>query len=211
VHTGIPDAAQAVSFGVVAPELPPEYGFELHGTSVGWQELGDLARQAQTVLLTQYEPTRIHLVEAGAVGEDAPTGTPLATFGHSSGEGGRLALLNATPVCSENGRVRLTLLWQAETNISRDVTLFAHLLDTSGTLVAQADGYPLLGMQPFWTWRPGDIVRDERYFAPAPGHDYTIRLGIWELATQEHWHAESHPDGVVVLRVRCPETTGQHE
>jgi hypothetical protein len=209
VHTGIPDAAEAVSFGFVAPEIPPDYGFELHGRPVGWQELGDLARQAQAVYLTQYAPERIRLVEAGAVGVEVSADTPLAYFAHSSGEGGRLALLNATPSCDASGQVRITLLWRAETDISKDVTLFAHLMDPAGTLVAQADGYPLLGMQPFWTWRPGDVVRDERYIAPVPSSDYTIRLGLWELATREHWQAEGHPDGVVVLSVHCPQTTGR--
>jgi hypothetical protein len=204
VHTGIPDAAQAISFGFVAPEFPPDYGFELHGRPVGWQELGDMARQAQAVYLTNYEPGRIHLIEAGAVGEDASADTPLAYFAHSSGEGGRLALLDATPLCDANGRVRITLTWRAETDISTDVTLFVHLVDPAGALVAQADGYPLLGMQPFWIWRPGDVVRDERYIAPVPSSDYSIRLGIWELATQEHWSAEGHSDGVVVLPIHCP-------
>jgi hypothetical protein len=77
-------------------------------------------------------------------------------------------------------------------------------VDPAGALVAQADGYPLLGMQPFWIWRPGDVVRDERYIAPVPNSDYSIRLGIWELATQEHWSAEGHSDGVVVLPIHCP-------
>ena len=113
-------------------------------------------------------------------------------------------MLDATPFCDETGRVRITLLWRAETDISKDITLFAHLVDPTGTLVAQADGYPLLGMQPFWIWTPGDVVRDERYIASVPSNDYTIRLGIWELATQEHWQAKGYPDGVVVLSVRCP-------
>jgi hypothetical protein len=216
VHTGIPDAAQAISFGVVAPELS-DYGYELHGRPVGWQELGDMARQSRAVYLTQYEPARIRLSEAGAVGQDTFTGTPLAYFGHSSGEGGRLALLDAKPSCDETfagdgtERVHLTLLWRAETDISRDVTLFAHLMDSTGTLVAQGDGYPLLGMQPFWIWKPGEVVRDERYFAPTPGKAYTIRLGIWELATREHWQAEGHPDGVVLLVIDCSQPSAQNK
>jgi hypothetical protein len=208
VHTGIADAAQAVSFGVVAPELPPDYVYELYGTPVGWQDLGEMARRAETVYLTRYEPGRIYLMEAGAVGEKTSSDTPLATFSHSSGEGGQLSLMNAAPTCDKAGHVRLTLTWQAETDISKDVTLFAHLMDPQGTLVAQADGYPLLGMQPFWVWKPGETVRDERYFGPATDENLTIRLGIWELATQEHWQAEGHPDGVVQLSVRCYPSAG---
>jgi len=198
VHTGIPDAAEAVSFGVVAPEPLPDYSVQLHGDPVGWQELAAAARKANTVYLTRYEPERITLVEAGAVGVEAPPGEPLARFGE------RVTLLEAIPTCDEAGRMHLTTHWRVESAVETDATVFAHLLDARSTLVAQADGYPLLGMQPFWVWQPGEVVRDVRHFDPVPGGDYTIRLGLWELATGEHWAAEGYADGVVLLPVQCP-------
>jgi len=82
--------------------------------------------------------------------------------------------------------------------------VFVHLLGPDGTLLAQADGYPLLGMLPFWLWEPGEIVRDVRDLGSVPAGEYTIRLGMWELATGKHWPAAGHPDGTVHLAVRCP-------
>jgi hypothetical protein len=198
VHTGISDAAKAVSFGAVAPEALPEYSVQLHGDPVGWQELAESARQARGVYLTRYEPERITLIEAGALGVEAPPGEPLAYFA------GRVALLDATATCDESGQVHLTAHWQAESAVETDATVFAHLLNTKGALSTQADGYPLLGMQPFWMWKPGEVVRDVRHFTPVASGDYTIRLGLWEPASEERWLAEGYADGVVLLSVRCP-------
>jgi hypothetical protein len=198
VHTGISNAAEAVSFGVVAPEPLSRYSVQLHGDPVGWQELSEAARKAGTIYLTRYEPERITLAEAGAVGVDAPPGEPVTRFGD------RVALLEATPTCDERGQVHLTAHWQAESAIETDATAFAHLLNAENVLVAQADGYPLLGMQPFWVWEPGEVVRDVRHFTPVASGDYTIRLGLWEPASGERWPAEGYTDGIVLLSVRCP-------
>ncbi|MBN1812104.1 MAG: hypothetical protein JXA14_09740 [Anaerolineae bacterium] len=197
VHTGIHDGAEAVSFGVVAPEPSPDHSYQLHGDAVGWQELTKAARKASTVYLTEYGPDRITLAEAGAVGVTAPPGEPLAHFGE------RVTLLGATPTCDEAGRVHLTTHWQAKSTVETDATVFAHLLNAKGALIAQADGYPLLGMQPFWVWTPGEVVRDVRHFEAVPSGNYVIRLGLWELATGERWSAAGHADGVVLLSVRC--------
>jgi hypothetical protein len=202
VHTGIHGGADDVSFGVVAPEPSPDYSYQLHGDAVGWQELAEAARKASAVYLTQYEPDRIYLAEAGAIGVTAPPGEPLACFGE------RVVLLDATSTCDEIGRVHLTTHWQVENTVETDVTVFAHLVSAEGAVIAQADGYPLLGMQPFWVWTPGEVVRDVRHFGPAPGRDHTIRLGLWEMATGERWPAAEHTDGVILLTVHCSQPAG---
>jgi hypothetical protein len=197
VHTGIRGGADDVSFGVVAPEPSPDYNYLLHGDAVGWKELTEAARKANAIYLTQYEPGRIYLAEAGAIGVTAPPGEPLARFGE------RVVLLDATPTCDELGQVHLTMHWQVENKVETDVTVFAHLLNARGAVIAQADGYPLLGMQPFWVWTPGEVVRDVRHFGPISSEEYTIRLGLWELATGERWPAAGHTDGIILLPVHC--------
>ncbi len=118
--------------------------------------------------------------------------------------GDRVTLLDTTRACDGSGRVHLTTYWRIEANVKTDVTVFAHLLDSDGALVAQADGSPLLGMFPFWLWNPGEVARDARHFDSVPAGEYTIRLGLWELATGERWLADGHPDGVLTLSIRCP-------
>lgn len=199
VHTGIHAAAEAVAFGVAAVDEPAGYTYQTFGRAVGWEELAAAVRRPRAVYLTRYEPERIRLVVAGgAVGQAAGIGQALAHFGE------RVALLQATGSCNEAGQIHLTLYWQVEKRVETDAAVFAHLLDSQGTLVTQADGYPLLGMLPFWLWESGQIVRDVRHFDPVAAGEYTIRLGMWELATGEHWPAIAHPDGVVLLPIRCP-------
>jgi len=206
VHTHLHDAAEAVAFGAVAVDEPPGYTYRLFGPLVGWEELATAARQARAVYLTRYGPEHIRLLEAG--GLSSSTGEKaLARFGD------RVALLDATRTCDEVGRVRLTTYWRTEAAVETDVTIFAHLLGPDGTLVAQADGYPLLGMLPFWVWEPGEVVRDVRYFDPMPSGEYTIELGVWEPATGERWSAVGSPDtplpdNVWSLPVHCPSMPG---
>ena len=198
VHTGIPDAARAVAFGIVATDHPPGYTYELFGQAAGWEELAEAARQAETVYLARYEPTRIRMVEAGGMAELPVPDEPLALFG------GRVALLDTAYTCDKIGNVHLTTYLQAKVMVKTDVTLFAHLLDSQGKLVSQADGYPLLGMLPLWLWERGETARDVRHFGPIPAGEYTLRLGMWELATGKHWSAAGYPDGVVLIPVHCP-------
>ncbi len=198
VHTGLRDAARAVAFGIVAADQPTSYSYQLFGQTVGWEEVMSAARQARAVHLTRYEDERIYLVEAGGVEERASYGEPLARFGD------RVTLLNARGTCDEDGQVRIVARWQIEEKVESDATIFAHLLRPDGTLVAQADGYPLRGMLPFWLWERGEVVRDVRRFAPAPPGEYVVKMGVWDLASGERWPADGDRDGAVMLTVDCP-------
>jgi hypothetical protein len=197
VHTDGNSAAEAVAFGIAAVNKPAGYTYRLFGHEVGWVELAAAIRQARTVYLTRYEEERIHLIQAGGPREPTP-GEPMAHFRD------HVTLLDAKGTCDEAGQVGLTAHWRVEPGLGTDVTIFVHLLDASGTVVIQADGYPLLGLLPFWLWEPGEVMRDVRHFDPMPPGEYTIRLGLWELATGEHWLATDHQDGVILLPVRCP-------
>ena len=202
VHTGIRDAAEAISFGIVAADEPPGYTYQLFGPSVGWEELASAVRRARSVYLARYEEDRIRLVEAGGSAAPATEGAhasePVAGFGD------RVSLLDVAGACDEDGHVQLVTHWRTDKRVKTDATVFAHLLGPDGTLVAQADGYPLLEMAPFWLWEPGQVVRDVRHFAPVQAGTYTVRIGIWELSSGEQWRAVDLQDGTVALEVRCP-------
>ena len=139
----------------------------------------------------------IWLGEAGGPEEFGDTDEPLARFGEG------LDLLDLRGECSEEGAVRVTARWRIEGQLRADATVFAHLLDSSGLAISQADGYPLAGLLPFWLWETGEVMRDHRLFAPAEPGEYVVRLGVWELATGEHWPAEGWPEDVVLLSVSC--------
>jgi hypothetical protein len=79
-----------------------------------------------------------------------------------------------------------TLHWQALAPISKDYTVFTHLLDAAGNLKAQQDNAPQQGHYPTSWWDRGEKVIDV-YTLPlpsdlAPGR-YSLRVGLYEPET----------------------------
>ncbi len=197
VHTGIADAAEAVSFGAVATDDPAAYTYQLLGPSLAWDELVAAVRQGSAVYLTEYEGGRIHLLDAGGLVDQPPSPETIAVFGN------KVALLAAEASCDEHGHLQLSAVWRAEGPIETDVTIFAHLLNETGVLQTQADGSPLLGMLPFRLWQSGEVMRDVHHFGRLLRGQYEIRLGLWEPMTGERWAAAGHKNGFVVLQASC--------
>jgi mannosyltransferase len=81
--------------------------------------------------------------------------------------------------------VPLTLYWEAETTPAERLKVFVHLIDATGTLVAQADSEPVAGFVPTTAWQPDDIIVD-RYGVQlpadlAPGR-YTLLGGMYRFS-----------------------------
>ena len=76
------------------------------------------------------------------------------------------------------GRVSVTLYWQALTNIPMSYQVFVHLERDAG-LAAQADGVPVCWTYPTDVWRPGQIIADQHAIAlPAEIAQGAYRLEI---------------------------------
>jgi 4-amino-4-deoxy-L-arabinose transferase-like glycosyltransferase len=87
-------------------------------------------------------------------------------------------------VSRSEGALAITLVWQALAEETRDLTMFVHLEDGSGTVVAQTDRPP--AGYPTTEWRPGELVVD-RVTVPlpaglAPG-TYRVTTGFYYLPT----------------------------
>jgi hypothetical protein len=78
--------------------------------------------------------------------------------------------------------LRLQLYWQALEPLDKDYTVFVHLLDGAGQLIAQQDNFPGRGTRPTSRWEPGTTVMDPYDLdLPedlAPG-DLTVTLGLY--------------------------------
>lgn len=169
---------KAVQFDNVS--VPQPYYYGIYGPSLNWEALGDQVRQADRVYLTRYGPDRVDLVEAGRVitaGEPAPAG--VAVFGEA-------AVLEEATWSSCNNRLQVRLKWQA--NPGGDWHVFVHILNPDGTLAAQHDSPPLMGLRPFWQWSQGERVEDihpiDLAALPAD-RAYTIAVGLYDPATGE--------------------------
>jgi hypothetical protein len=77
----------------------------------------------------------------------------------------------------ESEHLILTLHWSCMVSIARDYTVFVHLLDNGGNVVAQADGPPVGGDYPTSLWAPGETIVEER------GLDVEdLSSGVYKLA-----------------------------
>lgn len=89
---------------------------------------------------------------------------------------------------ADNYSQHLTLYWQALKEMARDYTVFVHVLDASGNIVAQADHQPQDGNNPTLSWEPGEEIRDTVDLAlplTAPSGNYRIEIGMYDLASGE--------------------------
>jgi hypothetical protein len=113
---------------------------------------------------------------------DLSTASPLAI---AEVAGGPIQLERAAWSVDETGgemggALHLVLYWRAETPVDASYTVFVHLLDGAGNLVAQQDNLPVMGMAPTNTWQPGIVVRDPfRLDLPGAG-SYTLHVGLYD-------------------------------
>ena len=105
----------------------------------------------------------------------------------------------------------VTLWWAATAAPEIDYTIFVHLLDAAGNVVAQADGPPNDGLSPTSLWRPGDVVRDVHRFPPGTvvPDGGRIRVGAYRPDTGERAPAAQNDvplaESSVELRVTSDE------
>ena len=81
------------------------------------------------------------------------------------------------------GSITVTLDWLADAAPGQDLTVFVHLLDIEGRLVAQHDGPPRQGDYPTWAWRPGDRVPDTHTLILPPDLSpgvYQLQVGLYQ-------------------------------
>lgn len=115
--------------------------------------------------------------------------TPLAQWiAPKGGTWGSLLDVTLPPAPLEAGQpVTLTLTWDLAQPSAQDFAVFAHLRDSTGGTVAQADGQPTwFGARPFTAWTPGMPDADVRVFegdALRPGETYTLVVGLYDPAS----------------------------
>jgi len=95
--------------------------------------------------------------------------------------GEAIALTHAVVIPQQDGS-RVELCWKALQPLATDYTVFVHLLEPSGVLVATGDGPPMQGAFPTSMWRSGDIVLDVHRLTPVSGieeHSRRIAIGLY--------------------------------
>jgi hypothetical protein len=104
----------------------------------------------------------------------------------------------------------LVLSWQTGQPLDQNNTIFIHLLDSGGNLLAQADGAPYAGLYPLSNWQPGQIITDMRPLTsllPNPADLAAVAVGVYNPVTGERLSAtdaagQPLPENSFVLRVK---------
>ena len=81
------------------------------------------------------------------------------------------------------GSLAVTLHWRVLQPPAEDYSVFVHLLDAEGQIVAQHDGQPQNGAYPTSVWDLGEVIADEHALdlpAKLPAGRYQLRVG-WYL------------------------------
>jgi 4-amino-4-deoxy-L-arabinose transferase-like glycosyltransferase len=105
-------------------------------------------------------------------------------------------------LAAEPGAAVVTLEWAALARPGADYTVFVHVYDASGTLVAQADNPPVARDYPTSWWDPGERIRDVHRVAAALGPGaYTVEIGLYDAESGERLPAS----GPLGDRVRLPQ------
>jgi len=87
---------------------------------------------------------------------------------------------------ADSTQITLTLYWQAHGATERPYTVFAHITDERGKLIAQADGQPVEGNYPTDLWGDGEAISDTHTISlpvELPDGRYEVSVGLYSVET----------------------------
>ena len=117
---------------------------------------------------------------------------PDAVFGDGSGQ---IQLLRATApaaTVSPGDEVQVELAFLAKAPLADDWSLFIHLVDGTGLIVAQLDTMPGGGLRPTSGWRQNGLLIDS-YTVSIPKTAYTPNRARWRIGFYNHRNGERLP------------------
>lgn len=103
----------------------------------------------------------------------------------------------------------VTLYWRAGETGDAPYTVFVHVTppDAPAPLVAQHDGWPVLGAKPTYTWVAGEIIADAHPLPGIPAGTYHLRVGLYDGVGRLEVHTADtalREDAVVIPLIVIP-------
>lgn len=78
--------------------------------------------------------------------------------------------------------LHLALYWQTDAHIETSWTVFAHVIERDGRVVAQHDGVPSFGRYPTTAWQPGELIVDVHTIrVEAAPSTYALVVGMYDV------------------------------
>jgi hypothetical protein len=197
LQKGVRPQTQSLTVPSLAPLEDYPYNVDMRGEAADQTKLSAAIRNADRVFITEYDPAgAVKIIEAGGLTAQQPT-LSMATFDE------RLELAEAALDIDNH---RLTLVWNCLAPLSLDETIFVHVFDAQGQLIAQADGAPLHELFPLSECQLGEQIRDMRSLA-LPVGTVTIKAGVYNRANGLRLKAlatdgQPIPDNAVIIDSR---------
>jgi hypothetical protein len=137
--------------------LTPEYTF--YNQPVSWWE----AKLGTPVYLHAAAPDLVQITTQPETAANPPDG---------------ISVLDEAVTCTEDAII-LRVGWVTKERPAQDWSVFVHLLDVNGSIVAQGDqSAPVYGWRPLTMWMAGEVVRDV-YVVPRPPGASLLRYGLY--------------------------------
>jgi hypothetical protein len=73
-------------------------------------------------------------------------------------------------------------LWKSLAPVEDSYDVFVHIVNSHGSIVAQADNKPVHNLAPTNRWQPGDVVRDKYridWSQDLPDETYELLVGMY--------------------------------
>jgi len=195
-----PDIVEYNATWVQYPPWQQVLGLEIeyYGTHVTQAELITLAQHAERVAVFN-PPTRQMFTLMQSNPKDSSS-TCMFSFDE------RVCLTTARAAWEES-LIRIELTWEVSGTLSSNDTVFVHILDAQGNLVAQADGDLARGLIPLNSLSDQDKALCETRIVAVPPGNYDIHIGIYNRISGQRLRAgcKSSPmcleDAVMIIPV----------
>jgi 4-amino-4-deoxy-L-arabinose transferase-like glycosyltransferase len=149
------------------------------GQQVGWLCVAILALLSAVTPFTLLQPAY-----AAPTLQVSEFQKPLATFGVASPQVAVVHVSANSQLVQPGDTAQVEIGWQALAPLSKDYSIFVHLVDVDGFVVAQYDSMPGGGRLPTSRWQPGALIV-ERYPVEIPATAYTPNRGRWVIGLYE--------------------------
>lgn len=175
--------------------LPPgQYGLRVYVYDENGRERLPITEDGVTIPTAQIPPLPV-TIHPMALETDADV---QATFG------GQIQYLGGD-ILLQNEWLRFTLMWQTESPIEQDLTVFTQLIGPDGQVWAQHDNPPKGGWYHTTLWQPDQAITDDYAFpipADAPPGDYQLIAGWYDPTTLARLTTDTGQDFVTVTTIR---------
>lgn len=152
---------------------------EYHGDWTTQKELAALAQQANRVVVFS-PPARQMIVLA----QRQPAVVPPACLVDFDGQ----VCLASARATWRKPALNLEFTWQVTGTLPLDVTVWVHVVNLPGNLVAQADGDPVGGLLSLSAEAANVALREARAVTAPPG-DYRVRVGLYDRVSGQRLRA----------------------